>query len=131
MLLVAVLGLVAMIVLAGFVGGVGPLRVLGQVSTPVEVVAYRVTSDAQRLEIAVTVPGEGLCRGDEVVVVAYERGNRIEVEGSASRSRSASCQPVTMAGDLRWVPVTLDADLGERTVVTTDNRRPLENRTTG
>jgi len=122
------IGLMLLVVLAGFVGGVGPLRVLGQVSIPLDTVAYRATADQATIEVAVSAPSEGLCRDDDLTVVAYERGNRVEVEGSATRSRSSSCQALTMAGDLRWVPVTLDSALGERTVVTTDGRRPLDNR---
>jgi hypothetical protein len=127
-----VLGVIAfalLVMLAGFVGGVGPLRALGQSTVPLTTVAFRETASTNVIEIAVTAPREGLCRGDEIVAVGYERGNRIEVEASITRSRSTSCQPMTMAGDLRWAPVRLDSPIGTRTVVSTDDRRALENRT--
>lgn len=124
----AVLGLVALVVVAGFIGGVGPLRILGQSNVPLTAVAYRELPDPLAIEVAVTTPREGLCRDDELVVVAYERGNRVEVEGSVTRSRSASCQAVTMGGDLTWVEVELASPLGERTVIAVEGREPLDRR---
>ena len=119
--------LVVLVVIAGFVGGVGPLRALGQSSLPLDTVAYRTTTSANLIEVAVNLPNSGLCRDDDLVVVAFERSNRVEVEGSVTRSRSATCQSVTMGGDLQWVPVELDRALGTRTVVTAEGRRPLSN----
>ncbi|HAN71064.1 MAG TPA: hypothetical protein DCQ36_05670 [Actinobacteria bacterium] len=129
-----VLGLVALVVLvivAGFIGGVGPLRILGQSSVPLTPVAYRSTDSPQIIEVAVTVPSQGLCRSDDLEVVAYERGSRIEVEGSVIRPRSASCQAVPMGGDLIWVPASLDAPLGSRTVISIEGRTPLPDRSAG
>jgi len=125
---VGVLLLAGLVVVAGFVGGVGPLRILGQSIVPLTAVAYRELSDPRAIEVAVATPREGLCRNDELVVVAYERGNRVEVEGSVTRSRSASCQAVTMGGDLSWVEVRLATPLGERTVINVEGREPLEQR---
>lgn len=125
----AVIAFALLIVLAGFVGGVGPLRALGQSTVPLTTVAYRETATPNVIEVAVSAPREGLCRGDEIAVVGFERGNRVEVEATVTRSRSASCQPLTMAGDLRWSPVTLDTALGDRTVVSAQDRAALEKRT--
>ncbi len=125
------LAAVTLIVVAGFVGGVGPLRVLGQSTVPLEAVAYRSTSDPQVIEVGVSIPREGLCREDDVNVVTYERGNRIEVDGSATRSRSAACQPLTLGGELQWVPVTLRSELGSRTVIAVEGRAALEDRSEG
>lgn len=123
-----VIVLVVLLLVAGFVGGVGPLRILGQSTVPLTAVAYRETPDPMTIEVAVTAPAEGLCRTDDLVVVGYERGNRIEVEGSVTRPRSASCQAVTIGGDLMWVPVELDEPLGERTVIAIEGRVPLPDR---
>ena len=129
LVVVGVLLLGALIVVAGFVGGVGPLRVLGQSIVPLTAVAYRELPDPLAIEVAVTTPREGLCRNDELVVVGYERGNRVEVEGSVTRSRTSSCQTVTMGGELTWVQVELESALGERTVINVEGREPLEERT--
>jgi len=129
LVVVGVLLLGALIVVAGFVGGVGPLRVLGQSIVPLTAVAYRELPDPLAIEVAVTTPREGLCRNDELVVVAYERGNRVEVEGSVTRSRTSSCQTVTMGGELTWVQVELESALGERTVINVEGREPLQERT--
>lgn len=125
---VGLLLLAGLVVVAGFVGGVGPLRILGQSVVPLTAVAYRELPDPLVIEVAVATPREGLCRNDELVVVAYERGNRVEVEGSVTRPRSASCQAVTMGGDLSWVEVRLATPLGERTVINVEGREPLEQR---
>lgn len=130
-LIALVLGVVALLILvivAGFVGGVGPLRILGQSTVPLTAVAYRTTESPQTIEVGVSVPAEGLCRTDDLVVVAYERGNRIEVEGKVIRPRSASCQAVPMGGDLMWVATGLDAPLGSRTVISVEGRTPLPDR---
>ena len=129
LVVVGVLLLGALIVVAGFVGGVGPLRILGQSVVPLTAVAYRELPDPLAIEVAVTTPREGLCRNDELVVVGYERGNRVEVEGSVTRSRTSSCQTVTMGGELTWVQVELESALGERTVINVEGREPLEERT--
>lgn len=125
---IGIVVLVVLVIVTGFIGGVGPLRILGQSTLPLTPVAYRATSMATTLEIGVAVPREGLCRQDEVVIVPFERGNRVEVEASVTRPRSATCQAVSMGGDIMWQAVTLDAPLGERTVISVDGRTPLEER---
>jgi hypothetical protein len=129
LVVIGVLLLGSLIVVAGFVGGVGPLRILGQSVVPLTAVAYRELPDPLAIEVAVTTPREGLCRNDELVVVGYERGNRVEVEGSVTRSRTSSCQTVTMGAELTWVQVELESALGERTVINVEGREPLEERT--
>lgn len=124
-LVIGVLVLVVLVVLAGFAGGVGPLRVLGQSTTPLEAVAYRVTEDAAVIEIAVTLPPSGLCRDDVIDAVAFERSNRVEVETSVTRGRAASCTVTTIGGDVRWVDLRLDTPLGTRTVIRATDREPL------
>lgn len=123
MLTVAVLAVV--VVLAGFAGGVGPLRVLGVSTTPIEAVGYRPTSDETVIQIAVTPPPSGLCRTDEVRAVAFERSNRVEVESSVTRARSASCPVTTIGGDVRWIDVQLGSPLGTRTVIRASDREPI------
>jgi hypothetical protein len=124
-LVVGTLVIVALIVLAGFTGGVGPLRVLGQSTVPLEAVAYRVTGDEAAIEIAVTLPPSGLCRDDVIDAVAFERSNRVEVEASVTRGRAATCTVTTIGGDVRWVGVLLDSPLGTRTVIRAADREPL------
>ena len=124
-LVIGSLVVLALIVLAGFAGGVGPLRVLGQSTVPLEAVAYRVTGDDRVLEVAVTLPPSGLCRDDVIDAVAFERSNRVEVEASVTRGRAATCTVTTIGGDVRWVDVQLDAPLGTRTVIRASDREPL------
>ena len=123
--IVGVLVAVLLLIVAGFVGGVGPLRVLGQTTYPLEAVAYRGSPDSVAIEVAVTLPESGLCRDDELVVVPFERSNRVELDVSVTRARSADCEQVTMGGDLRWVDVILDNPLGERQVIMVEGRQPL------
>jgi hypothetical protein len=117
--------IVVLIVLAGFVGGVGPLRVLGLTSTALSPVAYRPTASPTAIQVAVTLPPSGLCRGDELTAVAFERSNRVEVETVLVRSRNGTCTVTTMGGDLRWIDVILDHPLGTRTVINSVDRAPL------
>lgn len=115
----------ALLIVAGFVGGVGPLRLLGQTTYPLEAVAYRGTPQSATIEVAVAVPESGLCRDDDLVVIPFERSNRVELEASVTRARSSTCEAVTMGGDLRWVGVVLDNPLGERQVIMVEGRQPL------
>lgn len=123
---IAALGLV-LVVVAGFVGGVGPLAVLGVQTTPLSAVGYRTAADPSAVDIAVAVPPGGLCGNDEVTATAFERGGRVEVEASMSRRRS-DCPPVALGGDVRWVTVTLQQPLGERPVIRLPDREPLPQR---
>lgn len=121
----AVVAIVVLIVLAGFVGGVGPLRVLGLTTTALSPVAYRPTDSPTAIQVAVTLPASGLCRGDELTAVAFERSNRVEVETMLVRSRNGTCTVTTMGGDLHWIDVSLDHPLGTRTVINSVDRAPL------
>lgn len=122
---VGVVALAVVVVLAGLVGGVGPLRALGMTTTPLTAVAYRLTADPARIEVAVALPSEGLCRTDELTGIAFERSNRVEVDVSVARARTGQCAIVTVGGDVRWVPIALAAPLGERTVIRAADREPV------
>ncbi len=117
--------ILAVIVLAGFAGGVGPLRALGQTTVVLDAVGYRPTADDTVIQVAVTLPPSGLCRDDEIRAIAFERSNRIEVDTDVTRSRSSSCPVTSIGGDVRWVDVQLDNPLGTRTVIRTTDRGPV------
>lgn len=124
--LVSVGVLVVLIVVAGFVGGVGPLRALGLSTLPLEAVQYRTTPNPAVIEVAVAMPKTGLCREDTVQVTAFERGNRVEIDSNVTRPRQATCPVSSIGGDVTWVSVPLDADLADRTVIRLPDRTPLE-----
>lgn len=116
---------IGVIVLAGFVGGVGPLRALGQSTQSLTAVAYRATPAADVIQVAVTLPASGLCRDDTIEAVAFERSNRVEIETTVTRGRRDTCPVTTLGGDVRWVDVPLDAPLASRTVIRTSDREPV------
>ena len=124
-LLVIVFGLVALVVAAGFVGGVGPLRALGLTTSTLQAVEYRPTTNAAVLQVAVAMPPTGLCRDDAITVTAFERGNRVELETSLTRPRQSTCPVATLGGDVRWVDVSLDQPLGDRAVIRLPDRSPV------
>lgn len=115
----------ALVVVAGLVGGAGPLRSLGMSTSQLQPIGYRPTVDDTVLQVAVTLPATGLCREDAITVVAFERSNRVEVEGTVTRSRNADCPITTIGGDVRWVDVQLDQPLGSRSVIGAIDREPL------
>lgn len=117
--------LLVLVVAAGFAGGVGPLRSLGQATTALTPVQYRPTATDNVIQVAVTMPPSGLCPDDDVSVVAFERGNRIELESSVTRARRTNCPVTIIGGDLRWVDVVLDQPLGDRTVIRLADRAAL------
>jgi hypothetical protein len=110
---------------AGLVGGVGPLRSLGLVTEDLQPVAYRPTTSEQAIQIAVALPPRGLCPDEQIQVVAFERGARVEIQAQVQRSRTSDCPVTGIAGDRAWVDVSLAAPLGERTVIRTGDRQPL------
>jgi hypothetical protein len=124
-LIVASVTVVSVVMLAGLVGGVGPLRALGSTTTPLAAVGYRLTGDPAVIEVAVRLPESGLCRDDVIDAVAFERGARVELDIAVTRSRRGDCAVATIGGDVRWVPVTLDTDLGARTVIRVSDREPV------
>ena len=124
-LVVAGMVLVAVLVLAGFAGGVGPLGVLGRSTTQLEAVSYRPTAEPDVIQVAVTLPPSGLCRDDTIDTVAFERSNRVEVEASVTRRRGAGCTVTTIGGDVRWVDVRLAAPLADRQVIRLTDRDPI------
>lgn len=115
----------ALVVVAGFVGGVGPLRSLGLTTTGLQSVQYRTTTDDSVLQVAVAMPPTGLCRGDTIDVTAFERGNRVEVDSSVTRSRQSSCPVSSIGGDVTWIDVSLKQPLADRTVIRLPDRQPL------
>lgn len=114
---------------AGLFGGVGPLRTLGLTTEDLQPVAYRPTTDQRAIQVAVALPPRGLCPDEQVRVSAYERGPRVEVAAQVQRSRTSDCPVTGIAGDRQWVDVTLNNDLGERTVIRTSDRQPLPRET--
>lgn len=124
--LAAVGVVVVLVVAAGFVGGVGPLRGLGTTTEPLQAVGYRPTATETVIQVGVAMPASGLCRDDEISVVAFERSNRVEVDASVTRSRNPSCPVTSLGGDVQWVDVALANPLGERTVIRTSDRAPLQ-----
>jgi hypothetical protein len=117
--------LIAIIVASGLFAGTGPLRALGLTTQELVPVAYRPTADPRAIQIAVALPPQGLCRSDNVVGIALEQSNRIEVSTSVTRSRNVNCQGVGVAGDRVWVDVPLRFTLGERSIIRSGDRQPL------
>lgn len=117
--------LLVLVLAAGFVGGVGPLRSLGQTTTGLSAVKYRPTAAANVIQVALQMPASGLCRDDEVTVTAYERSDRVEVDSNVTRPRRSSCPVTNVGGDVRWVDVVLQEPLGTRQVVRLPDRLAL------
>lgn len=124
-LLLALVGVLFVIAL-GLLAGAGPLRALGQVESPLQPVAFRPTTDGRVVSIAVTLPPNGICPDDEVQVVAFERGSRVEVEAKVEQSRNATCPETGIAGDSTWIDVSLTQPLGDRSVIRLSDRQPLQ-----
>ena len=124
-LLVTTLVVGVLISAAGLVGGVGPLRSLGLVTEELQPVAFRPTTDDRSIQVAVALPPRGLCPDEQIQVVAFERGARVEVEAQVQRSRTSDCPVTGIAGDRTWVDVVLSAPLDERSVIRALDRQPL------
>lgn len=124
-LLATVIVLGVLVGAAGLVGGVGPLRSLGLVTEDLQPVAYRPTTSEQAIQVAVALPPRGLCPDEQIQVVAFERGARIEIQAQVQRSRTSDCPVTGIAGDRAWVDVALTRPLDERTVIRTGDRQPL------
>jgi hypothetical protein len=123
--IVGAIVLALLVVVAGFVGGVGPLRTLGLSTSGLQAVQYRTTPNAEVIQVAVAMPPTGLCREDIVNVTAFERGSRVEIDSSVTRPRQATCPVSSIGGDVTWVDVPLDSPLGDRTVIRLPDRSPL------
>ena len=67
----------------------------------------------------------GLCPDEQIQVVAFERGARVEIQAQVQRSRTSDCPVTGIAGDQTWVDVALASPLGDRTVIRTGDRQPL------
>lgn len=118
--------LIALTVLGGIFGGVGPLRTLGLTTQELSPVAYRPLANERAIQVAVALPPQGLCRGENIEVQAIEQSNRIEVSTFVTRPRNVNCAGAGVAGDRAWVDVTLRFDLGERSVIRSSDRTPLQ-----
>ncbi len=124
-LLVALVVLGVLIGAAGLVGGVGPLRSLGLVTEDLQPVAFRPTASDETIQVAVSLPPRGLCPDEQIQVVAFERGARVEIQAQVQRSRTSDCPVTGIAGDRAWVDIALASPLGERTVIRVGDRQPL------
>jgi hypothetical protein len=124
-LLAGVAVLIAIIVASGLFAGAGPLRALGLTTQELVPVGYRPTADPRVIQIAVALPPQGLCRTDNVVGLAFEQSNRIEVSTSVTRSRNVNCQGIGVAGNRVWVDVPLRFELAERSIIRSSDRQPL------
>lgn len=116
---------VALIVAAGLFAGAGPLRSLGLLTEPLQPIAYRPTTAGEVIQVAVSLPAQGLCPTDEVRVVAFERGARVEVSAEVTRPRNSSCATTGIVGDRVWQDVVLQDQLGERQIIRLSDRTPL------
>jgi len=117
--------LVVLTLLGGLFGGVGPLRSLGLTTQELSPVSFRPTADPRAIQIAVALPPQGICRGENVEVQAIEQSNRIEITTFITRGRNVNCSGVGVTGDRVWADVPLRFDLGERQVVRASDRAPL------
>lgn len=124
-ILAALVVLGALIGAAGLVGGVGPLRSLGLVTEDLQPVAFRPTASDETIQIAVALPPRGLCPDEQIQVIAFERGVRVEIQAQVQRSRTSDCLVTGIAGDRAWVDVALASPLGDRTVIRVGDRQPL------
>ena len=123
----ALVSVLAIVVLGGLVAGIGPLRALGTDESPLDPVAWRLTSDELLIQVAVALPEAGLCTGDEVVVRTIERSAVVEVSAARTAPRgSDGCSGIGIAGDRTWVDVRLDLPMGTRMAVRQTDRVPLE-----
>lgn len=112
-----VLGVLAVIVALGVLGGRGPLRSLGVNVENLQVINWRETENANVIEIAVTVPASGLCQTSVIEPQVSEGVAQIAVSASVEQSKRASCAQMETVGDRTWVMVQLGAPVGDRTVI--------------
>lgn len=124
--LVGVVSVAILVLVGGIAAGIGPLRALGVVETPLSALSWRATEDPMVIQVAVALPAAGLCAGDEVRVRLLERPRVIEVSPYRAAPRSSDeCSGVGIAGDRTWVDVSLSSALGERSVIAMPGRIPL------
>jgi len=123
---VGVVSVVLLVVVGGIAAGIGPLRSLGVVETPLTALNWRATDDPEVLQVAVALPDSGLCTGDEVRVRVLERPRVVEMTTYRAAPRSSDeCAGVGIAGDRTWVDVELANPLGERSIIAMPGRIPL------
>jgi hypothetical protein len=115
-----------LVLVGGIAAGIGPLRALGVVETPLTALSWRETADPELIQVAVALPPAGLCTGDEVSVRLVERPGVVEVSPVRSAPRSSDeCAGVGIAGDRTWVDVSLSMPLAGRSVIGMPGRIPL------
>lgn len=120
---------IAVLVLVGLFAGTGPARSLGLLTQPLQPVAYRPTTSPEVIQVAIAVPPEGLCRGDELDVRAFARSTRIEVSAVRTSPRNANCETTGIVNDKVWMDVAIDAPLLDRQVIRESDRQPLPRET--
>lgn len=124
-LIVVVLLGVGGVVAAGFVGGVGPLGSLGIISESLQPVGYRPTTDASSIQVAVAMPPEGMCAGDDIAVTAVETASSVEVSAELTRKRTTTCEKTSVGSTQAWFDIQLDAPFADRAVVRASDSQEL------
>ena len=127
LLLLAAGGVVA----AGFVGGVGPLASLGTIAEPLQPVGYRPTTDESSIQVAVAMPPEGRCAGDDITVSAVETASSIAVSAELTRKRTTTCESTAVGASQAWFDIQLGAPLADRAVVRASDAQELPHLTEG
>lgn len=106
----------------------GPLASLGLQTAVLQPVAYRPTTDAGVLQIALSIPAESLCRDDRLEVTAAPATQVVRITAVVSRVRNQACEPDPTVTDPLWIDVPIDGPLGGRDVVRASdgNALPLQ-----
>lgn len=119
-----ILGFLVMVGLGAFTA-TGPMHSIGEVTSELQPVAFRRTTDDRLVQAAVTVPRDGICRRDAVVVTSVESAESVAVGFSVTSSRNTTCALVVFTDNLVWVDVPLDAPLGPRRIIRADDGQEL------
>lgn len=119
----------AFVIVLGFVAGTGPLRLLGLQTEALQPIAYRPTTNPLVIQLAVGMPVEGICRGDDVRARAVEDGDVVILDAEITRRRNSNCGTAGVGSNLAWVDVALDAPIEGRSIIRRGDRLPLTQRT--
>lgn len=120
-----VVAALAFVTVAGFVAGAGPLRALGLQTTELQPVSFRPTTNPQVIQVSVGVPSAGICPGDDLAARAIEDGSIVLIEAEMTQRRDAACGQAGVGSEAKWLDVSLDAPLAERSVVRASDRVAL------
>ncbi|MFM7145923.1 MAG: hypothetical protein ACKOE2_16375 [Actinomycetales bacterium] len=123
--LVLVIIAVLLVLFVGVFRGSGPLRSLGLVTDSLQPVAFRPTTDERIIQVAVSVPNDGICEADPVQVQAAEQAASVAVSASVTSLRNSSCTKIIAPDGEVWVDVVLAAGLQDRAVVKASDGRAL------